>query len=1400
MASAEAHPAVFVDHTVQTPAVEKVTTLDDNPLTARVVLVDIVLGCLVNASNLYLGLKTGFTFSASMFGAIFGYGIINIFSRVFGNVPILGGSFGPQEKSIIQPAATGTGGIAGIFVAGIPAMYQLKTIEMTPKDSYSSLTTITLLSRELELLFPTPTAVTLTIKSMHAGAAGAREALSKLKVLGLAFFAPLVQRVASYYASGYTSCAMHIESWGWWFEWTPSFIGSGILIGMNSALSMFGGAVIAWAIVGPILVATGHWLCLQGRLAQELRHIKGILVKRGKHSRYFSGKAANEIKGAENMVRDPARPEDQVQIWMWSSGLVLTIVGAVLLFHYRWGMTAGLTILACVLDFIFSFLAIQIGAVTDQTPLTAVAQAVTDPDVSIPLSSGILSIAMGVPCVGRVVFRHFYPVSERERCRDWLPNWGAIALSFVLLNLVFITASVFGALLAHGWRRWKPASFDFTVTPSPLASSPHPNTFTVIPNAPSAINANFDASTVSRPSRPPMTTKQAKKAYKEKNKGPKLSKAERRRQELFEQDRIRREFEKEKNQARARTARERRREKEEKERAEKKKKGLPLVEVHPSQDTLSRFLRFDAKKQTNNRPPAPQNEPQDGEDSDSGTLSAGDEPEEPPAKKQRTKTPTPQDVAFARCPLEAIKNTGQATSEIETNGVTDDSPGPPKPSEFDVDDVLADELLCEQLLNETLDTTSGGKKAPLSTESQEETLTPDGRIQSERSPVKMSGGLGPSHTPNKLPVQQPPAVKSKKRQDSPDRHPCSSDSGSPAATQTKEPMKQVLQSEAREPLRSIPAKKVHVRDNITPLRAPLRVKLATTPHMPIANSSKYVSKKPSTIIPAPRPNSRPGTPMGPPPRPTPRPPKFKSPVCVTSNTVNGPKFLSKDTHNSRLSVPSPGSERLSQDSSVPPSSTQLFVMSHLDDFFPSPSQEVRELYERPVGSLEKHDKTMSTTQDSGSMSSPSIREVQSKWPPVPSNGRCHFQEFDNKPGSKQKEQSFSCDSLPKASHDLPATEPQESTPALDIPFFSSQDFLLSQDWMQLADEATSPLEIQGSTGRIPVKTMRGKSKPASCLETGNDLPLSSPHYHSAVKAHEQRKDSQPKNDLHINDEPCGFGMADNSPNSTPVCPGGRYAASSPQGGQGPGKPGGDDGLDSELHNRGKFGSIHAQTWNNPKGASQDVASQASRSGTVSRLDAMGGQGESIDSTKPHKQPRPLPKPLFASRNQVLHRDIHRKFLMERSKTTVWEDSTARRKVQEDMDQFNKEEEEAAEKLLLEHMGEVENPVIDSLTPNSAATTEHTGTQSPAPPHTRSNSQTVNQLSCSAKRDAPMQRPKHDTRDRRPPSRPKSSYEEMLAMLDQAKSRKEEQQQPMPASQETDYGDVELEDGLCDLLS
>lgn len=66
----------------------------------------------VGASNVYLGLKTGFTFGASLFGSILGYAILKPLSRVLPE-KLGGGYFGPKETVCIQSTASAAGGLSG---------------------------------------------------------------------------------------------------------------------------------------------------------------------------------------------------------------------------------------------------------------------------------------------------------------------------------------------------------------------------------------------------------------------------------------------------------------------------------------------------------------------------------------------------------------------------------------------------------------------------------------------------------------------------------------------------------------------------------------------------------------------------------------------------------------------------------------------------------------------------------------------------------------------------------------------------------------------------------------------------------------------------------------------------------------------------------------------------------------------------------------------------------------------------------------------------------------------------------------------------------------------------------------------------------------------------------------
>lgn len=105
---------------------------------------------------------------------------------------------------------------------------------------------------------------------MHDAVTGAQMAKMKVKALGFAFAFGFGLRVISQYAVGvlwdwhiftwiyilgyFQNHAIDIENWGWYIEWTPAFIGAGMLVGLNVSLSFFGGSVLAWGIIGPILV------------------------------------------------------------------------------------------------------------------------------------------------------------------------------------------------------------------------------------------------------------------------------------------------------------------------------------------------------------------------------------------------------------------------------------------------------------------------------------------------------------------------------------------------------------------------------------------------------------------------------------------------------------------------------------------------------------------------------------------------------------------------------------------------------------------------------------------------------------------------------------------------------------------------------------------------------------------------------------------------------------------------------------------------------------------------------------------------------------------------------------------------------------------------------------------
>lgn len=77
----------------------------------------------------------------------------------------------------------------------------------------------------------------------------------------------------------------------------------------------------------------------------------------------------------EDLVEDPAKPNELVTWWMWAPLLVVVIICTCVVLGVQYEMPVGMSLLSVFLAFVFSFLAIQCCGVTDVTPLTAASKA-----------------------------------------------------------------------------------------------------------------------------------------------------------------------------------------------------------------------------------------------------------------------------------------------------------------------------------------------------------------------------------------------------------------------------------------------------------------------------------------------------------------------------------------------------------------------------------------------------------------------------------------------------------------------------------------------------------------------------------------------------------------------------------------------------------------------------------------------------------------------------------------------------------------------------------------------------------------------------------------------------------------------------------------------------------------
>lgn len=90
----------------------------------------------------------------------------------------------------------------------------------------------------------------------------------------------------------------------------------------------------------------------------------------------------------------------------------------------------------------------------------AVAVAMTDASLPVPLSSGIFAVIISVFGAAMVLVRHYGYTGKWAKYRVYHPNMMCIGLAFVLPYSIYGTAMLIGSIPAYFWAKRYPKHFD----------------------------------------------------------------------------------------------------------------------------------------------------------------------------------------------------------------------------------------------------------------------------------------------------------------------------------------------------------------------------------------------------------------------------------------------------------------------------------------------------------------------------------------------------------------------------------------------------------------------------------------------------------------------------------------------------------------------------------------------------------------------------------------------------------------------------------------------------------------------------------------------------------------------------------------------------------------------------
>lgn len=357
-------------------------------LTARALIAGSLTGGVVACTNIYIGLKIGWSFGASIIAAVLSYAV---FAAIGRRLSVL-------ETNIAQTAGAAAGGMAGAagLINVIPAMQLLghhfawpTLILWAVAVSFLGVFFAVPLRRQFieidKLRFPTGTATAATILAMNSESGDATAKASALiwativaGAFTLAyFFFPQLENPPLDHWLGIGALAA-AAAWGFKLYLGPSLLGAGFLMGPRVVLSLLLGAVLSWGLLGPLAKS---WGWTTGDIMSFSNGPRGwilwpgvaLMVCEALMSLALSWRTfVRALKPASVRDRNQQVAPQQIPNSWWIGGLVAGSLVTIVISSSVFGIVWYHTIVAIVLSAILAAVASRSLGETDINPMGGV--------------------------------------------------------------------------------------------------------------------------------------------------------------------------------------------------------------------------------------------------------------------------------------------------------------------------------------------------------------------------------------------------------------------------------------------------------------------------------------------------------------------------------------------------------------------------------------------------------------------------------------------------------------------------------------------------------------------------------------------------------------------------------------------------------------------------------------------------------------------------------------------------------------------------------------------------------------------------------------------------------------------------------------------------------------------